>query len=148
MKKAASRALDWLTLQPWRWRWCVPPNCRLSFNRLHTALYLRKYSSIIIAVKTSNPVQCTITCQITSYDICSLSDFQHTQTTETEIHFPHNIKMCITYRKNFVQTKRAVNEFQFSMIFSDSKMKMYGSECYKIISLESLFEILLALINI
>jgi hypothetical protein len=32
---------------------------------------------------TSNPVQSDLTFQIASYDICSLSDFQHTQTTHS-----------------------------------------------------------------
>jgi hypothetical protein len=47
--------LAWLTLQPCRWRLCVPPKCRLTFNRLYGFISQKIKLFITTAVRTSNP---------------------------------------------------------------------------------------------
>jgi hypothetical protein len=34
--------LSWVVLHPWRWRRHIPVKCRLTFNRLYTALYPKR----------------------------------------------------------------------------------------------------------
>jgi hypothetical protein len=53
---ACCRLLTWLILHPWRWRWHVPPKCRLAYNGLHGAISQKtlKCTYILCAATTKS----------------------------------------------------------------------------------------------
>jgi hypothetical protein len=40
--------VSWLILQPWKWKWHVPPKCQLSFNGLHGVISQNTETFIIV----------------------------------------------------------------------------------------------------
>jgi hypothetical protein len=44
----------WNSLHPWRWRWHVPPKCRLIFNRLHGIIPQKVELFVTTVVRTLN----------------------------------------------------------------------------------------------
>jgi hypothetical protein len=46
--------LAWLILQPWSWRWHVPPELRLNIDGLHDFIFHKTELFITTSVKTSN----------------------------------------------------------------------------------------------